>query len=565
MRLTLGAILVLCIVSSARGQYSLDTLGRIHPRPGTGLSAVWGYTAPDGREYALVGISGSGSGSTSGGTSIVDITDDHNPRLVTHIVGPNSSWREIKTYKHYAYVVTEAGGGTQIIDLSQLPDTARLVRSFTYTQGSKNTGRAHTITITDGFMYLNGCANWGTVTNEKGTQIFDLREDPENPVFLSDYSPAYFHDLYVLRDTIYASAIYGGGGVFIADARNKTGVQTIAQISYANSGTHNAWLTKDRRYILTTDEITHPQKDLKIWDIGNLPSVPTAPTATFTVNPTSTIHNVHVRGDFAYCSWYNGYALQIVDVTNPPVPVLAAGYAITGSGLSWDVYPYFPSGRIIIGAGSTGLWIFRFSGLQPRVPVALLSPSDHETITPGNSITFRWTKSADLDKDPHYYELHLSGPGVDTMWVSNDSVASLTDLSILSNGQEYHWYIVTRDEWNTTMSPQTFSFIYDGTTGAPTVVQTPAEFQLEQNYPNPFNPSTTIGYQLAEPGQVVLRVYNVLGQQVAELVNTYQVSGSYHIHFDTRDVTAQALASGVYLYRLSAGGYIETRRMVLAR
>jgi choice-of-anchor B domain-containing protein len=189
---------------SVFAQARLDTLRHIHPRPGTGLSAIWGYTAPDGREYALVGITGSGTGSTSGGTSIVDITNDANPRVVTHIVGPNSSWREMKTYKQYAYVVTEAGtgSGVQIIDLSRLPDTAALVTTFAYSSGSKNTNRSHTISIHDGFMYLNGCAGW----SPGGILIFDLRSNPLNPQFVSEYQPMYIHDSYVLRDTIYGSA-----------------------------------------------------------------------------------------------------------------------------------------------------------------------------------------------------------------------------------------------------------------------------------------------------------------------------------------------------------------------
>ncbi|MER3523006.1 MAG: hypothetical protein C4326_02810 [Ignavibacteria bacterium] len=558
------ALSIIATVASAQPQ--LDTLRRIHPRPGTDLSAIWGYTAPNGREYALVGITGSGSGNTSGGTSIVDITDDNNPRVVTHIVGPNSSWREMKTYKHYAYVVTEASSatGVQIIDLSRLPDTAALVRTFSYSSGTKNINRSHTITITDGFMYLNGCAGW----SPGGILIFDLRNDPLNPQFVGEYQPMYVHDSYVLRDTIYASAIYTGGGLIIADARNKASVQTIGRIAYANSGTHNAWVTKDRRYALTTDEINHPQKNVKFWDIGNLPTMPTTTSATFTVDPTSTVHNVHVRGDYAYCAWYNGYGIQIIDIRNPLSPVRAAGYRTSTNSLAWEVYPYFPSGKIIIGDGSTGLWIFRFSELAPRRAVRLLEPAQGDTVRVLNSLRFRWSKATDLSADPHWYELHLWGDMLDTTFRVTDSTTLFTNISELHNGSLYRWTITTRDEWNTTASPDTFSFYYSQPTSVRQAADVPSAFGLDQNFPNPFNPSTNIAFRLAAPGRVALNVYDVLGRHVASIVDDVLPAGYYERNFQ-----ATNLASGVYMYRLEVNGtengttrlYTATRRMILVR
>jgi hypothetical protein len=88
----------------------------------------------------------------------------------------------------------------------------------------------------------------------------------------------------------------------------------------------------------------------------------------------------------------------------------------------------------------------------------------------------------------------------------------------------------------------------------------PSHFVLHQNYPNPFNPSTTIRYGLPSRSQVVLTVYNTLGQQVATLVQGEQEAGYHETVFD-----ASALASGVYLYRLTAGSYVKTRKLVLVR
>ncbi len=86
------------------------------------------------------------------------------------------------------------------------------------------------------------------------------------------------------------------------------------------------------------------------------------------------------------------------------------------------------------------------------------------------------------------------------------------------------------------------------------------EFTLNQNYPNPFNPSTTIRYGLPNKSAVQLTVYNTLGQQVAQLVNGDMEAGFHEVKFD-----ASGLSSGVYFYRLSAGGFVNTRRLTILK
>jgi hypothetical protein len=90
--------------------------------------------------------------------------------------------------------------------------------------------------------------------------------------------------------------------------------------------------------------------------------------------------------------------------------------------------------------------------------------------------------------------------------------------------------------------------------------RTPATPFLEQNYPNPFNPNSDIRYQLSEPGTVRIAVYDVLGREVVVLVNEMKAPGTYHVRFD-----ASELASGVYLYRMSTGRFVESRKMLLLR
>jgi hypothetical protein len=100
----------------------------------------------------------------------------------------------------------------------------------------------------------------------------------------------------------------------------------------------------------------------------------------------------------------------------------------------------------------------------------------------------------------------------------------------------------------------------------------PAAFALHANAPNPFNPSTTIFYDLPEPREVRLEIFDVVGKRVRTLVHERQLAGSYSVVWDGRDENAQAVASGIYLYQLHAGlstgsrqSFVQTRRMALVR
>lgn len=135
---------------------------------------------------------------------------------------------------------------------------------------------------------------------------------------------------------------------------------------------------------------------------------------------------------------------------------------------------------------------------------------------------------------------------------SGDSL-NVTDVNALINLQpgEYRLY--------TSKKLVPFNIITDIKENEPEIS---TAFQLNQNYPNPFNPSTVISYQLAVEGQVQLKVYDALGREVATLVNEFKPAGNYNYTFSTSDYS---LPSGVYFYRLSSNGSVQTKKMVFIK
>ena len=97
-------------------------------------------------------------------------------------------------------------------------------------------------------------------------------------------------------------------------------------------------------------------------------------------------------------------------------------------------------------------------------------------------------------------------------------------------------------------------------TSVAAAIGSPHTFVLQQNYPNPFNPSTNVEFSLPSSSQVRLTVYNMLGQEVATLVNGQMEAGTHTVRFD-----ASRLSSGIYLYRLNAGSFVKTMKMILLK
>ncbi len=109
-------------------------------------------------------------------------------------------------------------------------------------------------------------------------------------------------------------------------------------------------------------------------------------------------------------------------------------------------------------------------------------------------------------------------------------------------------------------SAASFTINPESVTSANQDINTVSNYRLEQNYPNPFNPTTTISYQIPTAGHVVLKVFNVLGKEVATLIDQNKPAGNYQITFD-----ASKLSSGVYFYQITAGNFTATRKLLLLK
>jgi len=140
---------------------------------------------------------------------------------------------------------------------------------------------------------------------------------------------------------------------------------------------------------------------------------------------------------------------------------------------------------------------------------------------------------------------------------------SFTDTGLESDS-DYHYRLVAVSVDGLDTDPTDIVWVQtveSVSTGIHDEVNRPVVYELKGNYPNPFNPTTNIVYQIPEQAEVSLKVYNVTGQLVSTLLqNTVQQAGQYAVVFD-----ASSFASGVYLYRLQAGDFVQTRRMILIK
>jgi len=348
-----------------------------HPSEG---NDIWGYASPSGREYALIGLSNS--------AAVVEVTDPFNPVVIDIVSGISCTWRDIKTFGTYAYIVNDCGGGMDIVDLSNVDfGEVRLVQHFT----GSGFNDAHNIYINtaSGFAYVVSSNLGGN-----GLAALDL-SNPENPVFVGAWPFAGVHDTYV---TSYTQGPYAGRevafdfnpgyGLSIVDVTDKTNMFELGRLVYANlSVTHQGWLTDDKLHVFFSDEgdessfgLTSTMYVADVQDLSN-PQL----TTTFTNGLCSIDHNLIIKGGLTYQANYSS-GLRVYD-TSDVNNIHEVAYFDTypgGNFISfvgaWGVYPNLPSGIVLVSDLDRGLFVLNYdcngNGIDDTIDIADLTSPD---------------------------------------------------------------------------------------------------------------------------------------------------------------------------------------------
>ena len=398
LKISILALVALFSPSILRGQTSPTVNVTFRSKMGFGMACanICGYAA-NGREYALVG--------NFLGVAIVDVTNPDVPVNLQQVVGLNSQWREIKIYRNYAYVTTEAtGSGLQIFDLSTLP---MAVVSKVYAGGDSiltNIQRIHALHIdtAKGFCYLYGGNSvitpiGGSATNTNGVAVvLDIKTDPWNPKFVGRSAGNYIHDGYVRGDTLFAGHIYQGLFAIIDFRDKKAPIQVNTQATPTNFN-HNTWLSDDSKTLFTTDENTGSY--LAAYDVSTPTDIKFLDKIRTVGGTTPIVHNVHIVNDFAVTSWY-AEGITIVDAHRPENLIQVGQYdtyPLTNTGFvgCWGVYPFLPSGNLICSNITDSLYVLTPQYIRACYLEGVVTDAATSAVLSGVSVTIN---STDMDK-----------------------------------------------------------------------------------------------------------------------------------------------------------------------
>jgi len=363
---------------------------------------LWGWTdSTTHREYALVG--------EKNGTAFVDITTPTAPVYVGFLPTHNSvsTWRGIKTFANHAFIGSEASGhGLQVFALTNLRNVTSPPVTFTETAHYPGFGNSHTIAVNEdsGFIYAagtNSCAG--------GLHMVNV-SNPTSPTFAGCFSAdGYTHETQCVTyhgpDTQHVGKEIcfncNEDTVTIVNVTNKSSPVQLSRTGYAGYGyTHQGWLTEDHRYFLADDETDETNYNHKtytyVWDVSNL-------DAPFMVGhhqgPTTAIdHNQYIVGDFVYQANYRA-GLRVLHIDN----LAFAGLTEVGYfdiyppdnnrsyNAAWSVYPFFPSGVVIVNGIEQGLFVLQ---ADVGTPEPTETPSSTATLTPTRTLTGTPTRTS---------------------------------------------------------------------------------------------------------------------------------------------------------------------------
>jgi choice-of-anchor B domain-containing protein len=315
---------------------------------------VWGYASTDGTEYAVIG--------TRAGVAIYQLLVNGQLKLLQHVPGDVSLWRDIKSYGDYIYAIADEGDdGLVIINMKQAPQviTWNFWRPQLQIGGEqKFLNECHNLWVDEkGALYLAGCN-----INKGGVLIADLTDNPEQPQFMGAGPAVYSHDCFVRNDILWSAEL--SEGQFAAyDISDKGAPVRLAAQKTGARFTHNVWLSDDNKYLFTTDE--RPNAAVEVYDVSDLDNI----RFLDAYRPAATLgsgvipHNVHYYRGWLVISYYTD-GVKIVDA-NRPGNLVEVGSYDTWPGPHgnyrgcWGAFPFLPSGLILASNIEDGLYVLR--------------------------------------------------------------------------------------------------------------------------------------------------------------------------------------------------------------
>ncbi len=293
------AVLALAVVSSLAAQTSSRNVALLSQFfPNDRFNDVWGFVdPPTGREFALL--------LSRQGTYFVETTDPVHPVQRGFVAGSlsgwsPSTWRDARTYGHYAYVVTEGGGGMQVIDIAD-PDNPVFVR--THRPSGLAWGNTHNISIDleTGKLYVVGTAG--------GMHIFDVAANPTTPPLVASYTTEYVHDVQVREGIAYLSEI-NRGFLRALDVRNLPAMPLLGVAGYVAA--HQSWPSEDGDFVAACQEAVGGA--VTFFDVSNLGQIRQLSRYGFPSNPYETsIHNAECQMNCCRSSqhrWVGKFRIQ---------------------------------------------------------------------------------------------------------------------------------------------------------------------------------------------------------------------------------------------------------------
>jgi choice-of-anchor B domain-containing protein len=391
--------------------------------PGQELANIWGHADAVGNEYALVGH--------TSGLSIVNVTDPDNPVQLHQVNGTWSYWREVRTWGNYAFVVTEGGNlGMQIIDLSGLPGS--ISTKYWKGTGAINNllNKAHSLQITDGYLYLNGTNLFN------GRTIIVSLADPWNPLYLGVIPGTYVHDGYVRNDTLWACNIYNGY-VSVISVANKSTPSLIMTQNTPGNFPHNTWLNTSGSTLFATDEVSNSW--LSSYDVSDVGNITLLDKIQVTPGSGSIVHNTHVHNDYAVTSWYRD-GIVVVDGARPDNLVVVGHYdtsPLAGNGFNgcWGVYPYLPSGNILASDIEGGLFVLTPEYKRACYLEGVVTDSLTGSPLPNTQVHIISTSVSESTKITGQYKTGLANAGnYSITFACNGYVTKTINNVLLNNG-----------------------------------------------------------------------------------------------------------------------------------